>query len=338
LRILQAGDLHLDINGKRLGRLILTNGGINEVYTNRLKILQHIINKGIEEKCDYFALPGDIFNRNRPYPQEYLDLHNILKPVKDKVLLLFGNHDNYTVKGCGLQPLEAIGYKVALELTTFDKFIYLAPWGTPIEAIAEATKGQGILLLHGGVKDHNTHWVQVEGEEGNYHLADLQALNLTGILLQHHHNQRELAPGIWYAGSPEVFTFGEENDKKGFLIWEVDNKLNKVTPYSTKGLYPEYKTFTPNEFLNYSDVGIDAYIRIKGIVSEQERIDITKKLSDFKCFDYSLDLHGERKLKNEIEIKGISQEEQLRSFLSLKKYGNIEELVKLDKEISEDDN
>jgi DNA repair exonuclease SbcCD nuclease subunit len=328
MKIGHCSDLHIDISATRLGKLRLKDGK-NEVYLNRLSILDHIINTFIQEKVDMIVLSGDIFDKPKPFPQEYYDVDQILKKVKDKVYLMNGNHDEFTQKGCGLQPFESMGYKVALEKTTFDKLVYFNPWGLPIKKEEKKHLEGKILVLHAGVKTASAKWVEVEGEDGNYHLHDLAYLNCMAILLGHHHSQIELSHGIWYAGSPEVYNFGEEKDTKGFLIWDITNSgLNKVIQFSTKGLYPDYKTFTCAEFLNYDDKGIDAYIRIKDEVTEVERQDILKKIKNFDCLDYQLDLNIRQQHKKVIKLSGSSDEEILKNYLKSKSIENISSILK----------
>jgi hypothetical protein len=40
-----------------------------------------------------------------------------------------------------------------------------------------------------------------------------------GVLLGHIHRQQQVAPNAWYAGAPEYIDFGEQEHRKGFLLW-----------------------------------------------------------------------------------------------------------------------
>jgi len=217
-----------------------------------------------------------------------------------------------------------MGYKVALDFTRFDDTLYFAPWGVPIK---EKLEGK-ILVLHAGVRTNDYSWVETEGEIGNYTLNELESLGCKAIMLGHHHNQCSLTRNIWYAGSPEVFNFGEENDSKGFLLWDIYDSNVEIHGISTEGLYPKYKTFTPEKFLQYKDKGIDAFIRIKGEVNESDKQDIIKKVKEFDCLDYQLDLSIQHKNKRVLNLKGTSEEEILRNYLKAKNVENIPSLLK----------
>jgi DNA repair exonuclease SbcCD nuclease subunit len=331
--VAQISDIHLNINATQLGKLKLGANGDNLTYVNKRKILKYCVDQAIEHKAEQVFLSGDIFDKNKPFPQEYVDLNEILKPIKDKVKLLYGNHDEMTSKGCGLHPLVAMGYDVALELTTWDKFFYLCPWGKlDYSQIEEGS----VLVLHAGVKTSDHDWVEVEGEQGNVHLADLQALGCRGIMLGHHHAQVELAPKIWYAGSVSCETFGEENDKKGMLIWDITRDSTVVKPISTHHLFPVYKTFTPEEFSNESSC-VGALIRVKGEVSEAERLSIIKKLKDFDCLDFKLDLTIKRKHQKVTKLSGVNDRDTLKNYLVGKGCENIDEILAVDKELNNAD-
>ncbi len=337
MKILHTGDWHISIMATRLGRVRPNN----EVHKNRVKILNHIVQTALDEEVDYVVVPGDIFDKATPYPMDYWELIQILDPLyvyEIPVILLCGNHDENTTKGSGLHPLQGRGYFVGLELEAQpidDTHFIIAPWGSRLEDIAELSTKDSIILLHAGIKTEQFKWVELEGEDTNFHLNDLLALDYKAIMLNHFHSQAQLAPNIWYSGSPDnVHGFSEEKDIKGFLIWEINGKDVKVTQHSTKGLYPEYKTFTPKEFLAYPEKGIEAYVRVKGEVSEQERLDIIKKMKEFECLDYIYDLSSKTKNKVIAKIEGKSDTDILTNYLKSKNVKNIDELVKLDKELT----
>lgn len=52
--------------------------------------------------------------------------------------------------------------------------------------------------------------------------AALAALPFSYVGLGHIHTPQELADGVWYAGSPQRFTFTDEPDTKGWNLVEVD--------------------------------------------------------------------------------------------------------------------
>jgi DNA repair exonuclease SbcCD nuclease subunit len=337
MRILHTGDLHIGITSTRMGKPTTAA----KTREKRLEIIKYVIQQGIAENVDIYAIPGDIFDKSQPYPQDYADLIEILEVIpKDKhIFMVYGNHDEPTSKGLGLSVIQqsrfnklhvAFGLK-QLVCNTYN-FI-LAPWGSKLEDIREQMLDNNILLFHAGVKDENHHWVELEGEEGNYHLDDLWGLGCKAIMLGHYHNQQELAPGIWYSGSVDnVHGFSEENDVKGALLWDIGKEIT-VTPISTAHLVDKYKTFKPDEFLEFGDE-FDGYVRVKGEVDEKERLTIIKKLADFKCLDYKIDLVNKVKKNRVFRLEGRSDNEILTNYFKQKNVQGIKELLKLDKELS----
>lgn len=337
--LLHLSDLHININSARMGKPTTAA----QTRENRLKIIKYVIQQGIDKGVDVYCIPGDVFDKSQPYPQDYADLIEILDmiPSNKTVFMLPGNHDEWTTKGVGLQALKArrTNVIIALELESNDDYKYtyiLAPWGSKLEDIRNIVNGAKyacILLFHAGVKDENHHWVELEGEEGNYHLNDLKGLGCKAIMLGHYHNQQELAPGIWYSGSPDnVHGFSEENDTKGALLWDIGDKWIKVTPISTKHMVDEYKTFKPDEFLELGDE-FDGYVRVKGEVDEKERLTIIKKLADFKCLDYKIDLANKTKKNRVFKLEGKTDKEILENYFKQKGLSGVKELLKLDKEL-----
>lgn len=335
MKILHTGDWHININSTRLGK----PNTASMVRKNRLEILQHVIKIAIEEEdVDIVCLPGDLFDKSQPYPQDYEDLINILRPVEDRVTFIIpGNHDEITLKGCGLQ---VIGQSHALGLTpqwvdTQEYSFILCPWGTPLDFIKKSIGKcplEAIVLLHGGVQSESHSWVEVDGEQGNYSLKELEECGATAIMLSHFHGQKMLAPHIWYAGSPDnVHGFSEENDEKGFLIWYVNKDNITVKQYSTKQFIDNWKTVTPQEFFNLSN--FNGYLRIKGEVNDKERLDIIKILKDFECIDYKLDLTSVQKKIKVDTLTGKNDQDILTNYFKKKGIKNYKELLKLDKEI-----
>lgn len=339
MKIGHVSDVHLNISATILGKQKWDNG-INTVYENRRALFQFIIEEFIQAKVDYIVISGDLFDRARPYPQEYCDLVKILLsiPKAINILIINGNHDEVTQKGCIIDMLSGIANNIYVETTckiSHGLPFVMAPWSSSIDQIKvcrdnfkDATP---ILIYHAGVWSKDAHWVELDGETGNVSLEQLESLDCKAILLGHHHGQVQLNHNTWYAGSPEVFTFGEENDNKGFLIWDIDKEVTTYN-YSTKELRPIWKTFKPIEFLENGDE-FDGYVRIKGEVDEKERLQIIKKCNSFKCLDYKLDLESKVKHNKVFKLQGTNDQDILKNYLISKDIKNWKELLKLDKEL-----
>lgn len=340
MKIFHISDIHLNANATILGKLKIENG-INSTYANRLIVLQWLINKAENEKADLIIISGDIFDKSKPFPSEYCDLIRILAPVTNKVHVIHGNHDEFVNGGCSHELLRNVGIwcyfkPFPTDISDLGPFIF-ARWGTTLKELEQSVDDCAdapILVSHCGIWSNNNKWVELDGESGNFSLEDIQKLGCCAVLLGHHHNQTELAKNIWYAGSPEIFYFGEENDQKGALIWTINGPTDvTVERVSTNHLLPPWKTFKPDEFLEYGNE-FDGYVRVKGEVDEKERLLIIKKLQEFKCIDYKIELQNRVKKNRVFQLKGKSDAEILQNYLKSKDIKNVKELVKLDKEMS----
>ncbi len=344
MKILQVSDIHLDFYAKRLGSLHIVNGE-NIVYKERVERLRSIIQTGIDQKVDAFALTGDIHNKSRPTPQEYYDFYAILDliPPEIKVFVIPGNHDESTDRGCPLMPLSLRRPNILVALEpTFYNFkgigLVLAPWNTPFEKVSKMVSSidamhvqKKILLYHVGVLTKGFNWGEIDGEPGTVALEDLEKLNLDGIMLGHYHGQVELSKNIWYAGSPECYNFGEERHEKGFLIWNIEESGVKVTPFKTT--YPKFYTFDAKEFLALVTPKIDGFIRVTGEVTEEEKAAVISKLRDFECLDSKLDLTSQMKSRRLFSLGGKSNIEILQNYLEGKGVEDIDKLIDVDQDI-----
>lgn len=340
MKLIHSSDHHHDFYATRLGNMRIENGR-NTIYTERLERTKQIILNSLKEDGNLFIFSGDFHNKLRPPPQEYNDVFELfdLIPPDKGVFIIPGNHDEPTDRGCPLQALK--GRKknvlVALKCTTVEyrkvQFV-LAPWRTPFETIKEAvslcTKDTPIVLVaHVAVIAQGLNWGETEGEVGTVTIEELQSLGCSRILLGHYHGQVELAKNIWYAGSPEIYNFGEEDQVKGYLVWDTDK--DEVQHRDT--VYPAFRTYTVDDFLGLVENKVDAYIRIKGETTEEQKVAVLSKLKDFECLGYKLDLASAMKARKLYFLKGKSNVEILTNYFKGKEVENIEELVKLDQKI-----
>lgn len=335
MRIAHIGDIHININSTRLGKI----SSAPKVRENRLKIFNYTLSMAVKDNVDLIILAGDIFDKSQPYPQDYQDLIEALEIVENTpIFMINGNHDEITSKGCGLEVIDLPS--IFTKPTIFndkdlDHSFILCPWGTPMDFIKRSIEEchfEAIVILHGGVRSESHSWVEVDGEQGNYSLKELEECGAKAIMLSHFHGQKMLAPHIWYAGSPDnVHGFGEENDEKGFLIWDIDKEVS-VKQYSTNDMVDIFQTIDPHTFLNLTDFE-GGYLRIKGEVNEKERLDIIKALKDFKCLDYKLDLTSIQKKIKVDTLTGKNEQEVLKNYFKKKGIKHEKELLKLDKEM-----
>lgn len=352
VKVLHTGDWHIDYNATRLGQKHIING-TNQYYTERMTRLQKLIDYAVGQNVQYIFLGGDIHNRSNPPPIEYMHLQQLLYeiPFFIQVHIIPGNHDEISRKGSPLSLLQHLRSNVHVH-TEFDTFkdengirFFFAPWRTPndqLRAINLSSDLSRVLLCHVGVTGiDGMHWGEVDGEPGKIHIQELIDLNCQAIMLNHHHDQVELAENIWYSGSPECFNFGEEKQTKGALLWDFQqNKQNgiwrpTITPLKTE--YPAFITYTPEEFMDLSEEhSLDAYIRVKGIVSEEEKKAIREKRNRLTVFGIKLNLETPP-LQRKERLQGENDTKILRNFLDKQQQvTDLDNMISLDESITQE--
>jgi len=345
MKVAQISDVHIDYYATRLGAMHLENG-INTYHIERIESFANMVKEALASHCDVIVISGDLFNKNKPTPQEYADVLSILDfaAVSVPVYIIPGNHDEITSRGCALQPL--IGrrplIKIALEPTVLVHMgwnFILAPWGTTfsnIKDIRAKIKNNCILVYHTGVMNGTLNWGETADEAATCTLSDLESLDCDAIMLGHYHGQGPLdkANKIWYAGSPECFNFGEERQTKGFLIWNfeqnqlacVDKKLVRSTP--------SYLTITPDQV--QPGYNFDGYLRVKGDVSEHERARIIKTMKLVACSGYKLELTSSEKAQRIIHVAGRTNKEILGNYFASKHISSTQIYFDVDTEIEKE--
>src|SRR5215204_2900905 len=315
MRILQVSDVHLDLKATRLGSNRSTFNKAQSVYLERLLRFEELIQYGIVEQVDAIVLSGDIHNKPYPSPQEYSDFFRVLDKCTMPVYIIAGNHDEPTNRGCALDPLWGRRnniYVATTEIEVYeeqDVYLVLAPWGAQWPHIVNVihalsiNKTCPIVLIHHvnviGADGHN--WGEVEGEPGTVTLEQLKDLQCNAIMLGHYHGQIELYPGIWYCGSPEMFNFGETEQEKGALMWDINRGNTSITPIKTT--YPKYITIDWREFLDTQETWDNRYLRITGDIGEQDKIRILAKVRDTRSLGIKLSVRLLQQIRKTVSIQ-----------------------------------
>lgn len=353
IKILHTSDNHHDFFATRLGSMQVVNGK-NAIYEERVQRTKNIVEIGMNDAVDFFVFAGDFFNKPKPPPQEYADALHIFDGIAKKkpVIIIAGNHDELSSKGCPLTVMHDRhkNIHVAWFIDSFElngvEFV-LAPWGTDIDDIKrrrDACKPYlpKVLVYHVGVRMQELHWAEVEGENGTIDFDQIDELGFDAVMMGHYHGQTMFKnlghPVTCYSGSPEVvFGFGEEDQKKGFLIWSLDEKAQKHSTFVDRQVpYPRFKTYGVDEFLALKETGFDGYIRVMGDASPEEVKAVFDKVKNFECLGFRPALKNKMKLQKVHSLKGQSNTDILKNYLRAKKVEGVDGLLKLDKKIEED--
>lgn len=347
VRIAQISDVHLNFAAQRLGNQKIVDGH-NVYYRERLTRLQHMIDAAVYAEVDAIVISGDLHDKPRPVPQEYDDAKRILDQVPSTIpiLIIAGNHDEASAKGSPVSVLAdwrphvtvVSHYWRYLCLPTFE--VLLAAWGADYHEIAAFLQElprqakPRVLVGHLAVTGTNITWGEIEGEVGTVTLDDLQRLPVDAVLLGHHHEQRILAPGIAYAGSPECFGFGEEAQRKGWLLWGfTPGQLAHIQGQATD--YPRYVTTSVQELLDTDpEVYRDCYLRVRGEVSQQSRPLLLSLLRTLPVAGFTNETTFLGRSRPLTTLTGKSPDELLRQYFAEKRIPHIETLLSLDREIT----
>lgn len=311
MRILQLSDLHINTTAKRKMTFFFTKKhlSIAEERINRIYYFLHKLVREQEKKIDLIVFSGDIFDKRIPLAEDYASFIEILYYIKETLdtpyCILSGNHDDETsLRKSPLHTLEHLftekrdnyqehtGFRKGFAVSEPQIFsiqgfnVILCPWGTSytqMSALKEYVKDySGMYFMHVGVNDGKSHWAETELESGVISLQSLKELQ-SAIGIGHFHGQMELANNIWYCGSPECYNFGEENQEKGALIWEIiQGESIKAVPISAP--YLHYKTYGIN-FLQIEDNLQDkqCYIRLKAEVTLEQYKLLLEKVKKHTC-------------------------------------------------------
>lgn len=347
IRVAHVSDLHLNFSAQRLGNQKIIDGK-NVYYQERLTRFQSMIDTAVSAHVDAIVISGDLHDKPRPVPQEYDDTKRILDrvPATIPVLAIAGNHDEVTAKGSPVSMLADWRPHITVvsqcwRYMTFPKFtVLLAAWGADYAEISSFLTElprdplPRFLVGHLAVTGTNITWGEVEGEVGTILLQDLTALPVDAILLGHHHEQRLLAPNCWYAGSSEVFTFGEADQRKGWIIADVEPGRQPIL-YPQTEAYPRYITATVQQLLD-TDPALyeEVYLRIRGEVSQQSRPLLLSLLRTLPVAGFTNETTFLGRSRPLTTLTGKSPDELLKTYLTEKGIPAIQKLLELDRTIA----
>ncbi len=96
-KILHTGDIHI---GRTFGTKQYVDSLRNQLVDARFRVLERLVAKANEQKCDLFVIAGDLFDRQQIKKQDIAKTAKILSEFKGKsVCVLPGNHDCYDGTG-----------------------------------------------------------------------------------------------------------------------------------------------------------------------------------------------------------------------------------------------
>lgn len=306
MKILHLADLHI---GKKVNDFCMLK---EQKY-----VLNQAINLIKKEKIEAVLIAGDIFDKPIPTIAALELFDNFLKELnklKTKVLIISGNHDNMDRLSYLSNLLEqsnifiSKSYNGNIQKVELDNKtnVYLMPYLYPvlvkkyypndeIKTYSDAIKKVvdeikldknkfNILLAHQFVIG-NTTPTQSQSEqksvggidEISYKIFDKFDYTALGHL---HCPQRCGSEKVQYAGSILKYSLSEINQKKKFIVLNIEDKL-KIEFFEIKFLHEmrEYRGFI-DEFLDekfYKNINTQDYVHF--VLQDEYVLDAKKKLS-----------------------------------------------------------
>lgn len=96
----------------------------------------------------------------------------------------------------------------------------------------------------------------------------------------HIHQQQEIAPGIWYSGSPERCGFGEQGEPKGAIVVGFKQQKCTITPVVNEAA-TEHVTLSPSG-VAAAELEHGIAYRLKGIVAPDEALELRRQIAHWQ--------------------------------------------------------
>ena len=241
MRFLHISDLHLGrgFSAKRYGERFAAARS-----RELLACLERIVEEANREEVDFILCAGDLLHSEDVTLEELRNINAVLDRLERAVFVaISGNHDAQTASSpyCRLEWTPKFSlcppgwgraalsqYEVVLHYYSWDQKELRQPL---LQEASFARRGKyNILLLHGDALDPSSRYLPLDAKE-------LAALGFDYVALGHIHQPQQLAPEVWYSGSPEPLDFGEGGEH-GFVRCQLDEN----------GLQAEFVPFSKRQY------------------------------------------------------------------------------------------
>lgn len=242
IKIATFADFHL---GVTTYGTIDAKTGLNTRVINALESLDNMINYCINNRIEYIIFAGDMYKNNLPSPTLQRELNIRIKKAAENGIKLYiqsGNHDvspTETAK-CPMDPFSTLGVNNIYH-TRFEKS-YMINSNLRVLILPTYCGQQEVELILDKYDDniktivvgHLTvlgaklnDWL-VEQSENAISARVFERSNICAVVLGHLHKHQILntSPLTYYTGSLQRIDFTEEFQDKGFVVLDIDEKVN----------------------------------------------------------------------------------------------------------------
>ncbi len=248
----------MHISDLHLGKIV--NG--YSMLEEQQYIIQQVIEKVNSEAVDTLVIAGDVYDRSIPPAAAISVFDNLLVAMQNtntRVIIINGNHDSserlnyasqvfkqndihfvsdssklYEVVEVDSIRFYCIGFK---SLEQFNLLLdnkyddYNQIYEHIFKTIDFDSKFTNILVDHSYIIGGQSETIQSDSERqitlgGSSFVATETYSNFDLVIAGHIHKHQFLKPNIYYSGSIYPYSFSEQNNKNGFYIYDINEKIN----------------------------------------------------------------------------------------------------------------
>jgi DNA repair exonuclease SbcCD nuclease subunit len=302
----------------------------NPIFINiGLDYLNYLKNYCLENNINNILLLGDIFHVSSKINIEtFIPVFEKIEEIKNNninIILLPGNHEIYNNDKRTILDIFKPFSCIKNEYEVNDTFHFYPFKRSPdLSEIKLNTDKLNILLTHIDIADFKlTNITQSKG------IKDRSVLDKFDWVFSGHFHIYQQQKNIVYVGSPYQLNFGEENQDKGFIVYDTNNNTWIREIYDNA---PKFKTLTVEQSLKEKEIN-NCFVKLK----INNKIDNLSKLREI-LYD-----RGAINIEQEFEnsFSDTSQFEQIKlsnNSLSdiLEEFINQDEIIKIKKLNKED--
>ncbi len=224
-----------------------TPEGVNQRERDFEVSFEAAVDLALAQEPDLVIWLGDIFDHPRPTYRSFRVAQRALARIRDHgrvAVVISGNHDTPRLPGTGSPysaladafPMFHFAHRLAYERIELPGLVVHAvpqmlTVEATLEALDEADRSRSLdrvnlLLTHPRLP-------QVEPRHADINEIEVDAGSIRAdlVLLGHYHVHTQVRPGMWYAGSTDTFSFGDEPDReKGVITLDTDTGVCRHLP------------------------------------------------------------------------------------------------------------
>ena len=258
MKIAVCADIHAHNYGKYSS---VSSDGLNSRLNWILLAIGEIIKKSKEHKVDALVIAGDVFHSRKSIDVTVLDAvyNEFLKEKELPMYLVAGNHD---IAESGKRRYSIKVFSKLMKVVTVPKVVEIAgnkvgmiPWTNDpdkLSLVVTEFKKQhvkyviGHLGIKGGVTGNHDYVMEGDIEPSIFS-------KFTWVALGDYHKHQVIKSNIYYVGSPIQHSWGESDDKKGFMIFDANGgefiELEGFPRFITVRNEKDAKTVTDKDYV-----------------------------------------------------------------------------------------